>query len=151
MTFFKSPVAATVPYDNTVSGFSSENVQDAIEEAQAGVAVSRYTIYASTNANANSVRFLEFVPGLTSDSNPFIVPKNCLVKDLTLVAGSNSTGTVSILKNNVSVETISLSASRIATKINLSVSFLALDEMSVTVSSGSISKPLVTIFIQNEA
>ena len=66
-------------------------------------------------------------------------------------ASANSTGTVSVYNNGVSIQTLSLAASKKARVKGLSYVFADLDEISVKVSAGSVSRPTVFLFLRTLA
>lgn len=144
-----SEVARSVPYDNSTSGLAATEVQTAIDLAyeQASNA-SRGTTTCGFDGSASSGRYLEFFSNNPSSNNPLIMPENSELIAVSISASSNSTGTVTIYKNGVSVTTISLSASRKNVVSSLAIAFAALDELSVSVTSGSISRPTVFLNIR---
>ena len=142
-------VSYSVPFDNATNGFVSTNAQQAIEEAYTGgAAASRGPTICGFDGTASTGRWLEFFGNNPSNNNPFILAEPSELEALSISASSNSTGTVTIFKNGVSITTISLSASRKARTNNLGLSLTDLDELSVQVTSGSISRPTVFIFIR---
>jgi hypothetical protein len=110
----------------------------------------RYAVIASYNGNAGTGKYLEFFPGQGSDTNPFPIPEISFIRTVTLSATANSTGTVSFYKNfnfTTPIFSISLSNSiynKVTTTINLSID----DRLSCKVTSGSINKPDIVLFIQ---
>lgn len=145
----KIQVAEETPFDNNGNGFTSVEVQSAIEEAYSlGAATSRGPTVCAFDGTGSSGRWLEFYNNNPSNNNPFIVAENNRLIAVSISASSNSTGTVTIYKNGVSVQTISLSASRKNAISSLSVNFVSLDEISAKVTSGSISRPTLFMFIR---
>ena len=71
---FTTPVAQSTPFlsePERSNGFTSKNVQEAIEEALAlAIANDRYLVLAQYNGNANNGRLLEFYNGIDSDDAP---------------------------------------------------------------------------------
>jgi hypothetical protein len=60
-----NPIAATVPFDNTLNGFASTNVQDAIEE----VATLSFAIHqAQASIIAGGVVFVCYDPLISMDT-----------------------------------------------------------------------------------
>jgi hypothetical protein len=151
---FTTPVASSTPYDDLITnltasyGSSVNSVQTAIEALkQYAEKVARFCVSAGFDGGAGVGRYLEFFTNLDSSSTPFIVPKNAMLKEISISASSNSTGTATIRVNGVSQASISLSNSRKNAVSNLSVSLNTLDAISIQVTSGSISKPMVSLFI----
>ena len=143
---FKSSVARTVPFDNSTNGFGAENVQTAIEEIGSS---SRGPTTCSFDGTASSGRWLEFSANNPSNTVPFILAENCELIAVSIVtSASSATGNVRIYKNGVSAQNITLTAQKKNAISGLSISFAALDEISVQVTSGSISRPAVYLFIR---
>lgn len=93
-------------------------------------------------------RWLEFYANNPSDQNPAVVAEPGRIRALSLSASANSTGTVTVFINGVAVETISLTASKTARKKTLNHGVTDLDLVSLQVTSGSISRPMVIVYIQ---
>lgn len=145
----KSPVAISVPFDNSTNGFTASESQSAIEEAKtSGANASRGTTTCGLDTNASATRYLEFVTNNPSNNNPLIIPENSQLIAISISASANSTGTVTVFKNTVSVTTISLTAARKATSAGLTIAFSALDELSLAVTSGTINRPCVFLNIR---
>lgn len=144
-----SPVSVSIPFDNTTNGFTATEAQSAIEEAYSlGAETSRGPTIAGFDGTASSGRWLEFFANNPSNNSPFIVAEDSRIIAVSISASSNSTGTVTIYKNGSSVTTLSLSASRKNAASALSIDFTSLDELSLRVTSGSISRPTVFVFIR---
>ena len=146
---YTTPVAKSVPFDNSTNGFTATDTQSAIEEAKSSaIGTARYVIQCGFDGSASHGRYLEFIGNVACDQTPYVVAANIQLRELSISVAANATVTVSIIKNGSTVESISLSGSKKAIKTGLSVSFSALDEMQFKVTSGSCSKPLVLAFIQ---
>lgn len=149
MKYYQSPVCRSIPFDNATNGFVSTEAQSAIEEARnEGQDASRGPTITSFDGSASTGRWLEFAANNPSDGNPYVVAEPGQIRAISISASTNSTGTVQIKKNGSNVTSISLSASRYASVVGLSVGLANLDLLSAQVSSGSISRPTVFIFIQ---
>lgn len=104
----------------------------------------------SYTASANTGRYLEFYPSNPSDVAPFLILANSTIVALSVVSTAASTGTVSIFKTSnlvTSITSISLAASATNSATGLNVSLTAGDSLSVRITSGSILKPGVSIYI----
>lgn len=144
-----TPVASTVPFNNSANGFTSTDTQAAIEEAKALAANSSRGGLICGHDGASSVgRYLAFYPSNPSNTNPLIIPEPSELVALSISASANSTGTLTVYRNFVPVTTISLSSSRKNRIQGLEINLTDLDELSVSVTSGSISKPMMTLFIR---
>jgi hypothetical protein len=144
-----NPVAGQVPFDNSTNGFTSENAQGAIEEASVlGGLASRGPTTCGFDGTGSSGRWLEFFSNNPSNNSPFIVAEPCQLIAVSLSASSNSTGTITIYKNGVSTQTITLTASRKNRVSSLAINFTDLDEISAQVTSGSIARPTLYMFIR---
>ena len=145
-----SPVSRSVPFDNTSNGFTATEVQSAIEEAyQAAANASRGPTIAGFDGTASTGRWLEFYANNPSDSNPFVLAEPAQLIALSIVtSAASATGTATIYKNGVSLQTISLAAQKKNAVNGLTHNFTTLDEISVQITSGSISRPNVYLFIR---
>lgn len=144
-----SDVAESVPFDNTSTAFVSDNVQDAIIEAyNIASNASRGPTVVAYDGVANVGRYLEFYSNNPSSTNPFVISEPAQLIALSISASVNSTGTVTIYKNGVGVQTLSLAASRTNRIKGLTHLFTDLDEISASITSGSISRPTVFLFIR---
>lgn len=145
-----TPVSRQIPFDNTSNGFTSTNAQSAIEEAKTTAAnASRGPTICGFDGTAGTGRWLEFYSNNPSDANPFIIAEPAQLIALSLVTSSASTtGTVTVFKNGVALQTISLAAQKKNAISGLSHNLAVLDEISVRVTAGSISRPNVYLFIR---
>lgn len=147
--FEKNAVAKSVPFDNSANGFTSTESQSAIEEAkQLASKVSRGPTICGFDGKGSTGRWLEFFSNNPSNNNPFIVAENNELIAISVSASANSTGTVTIYKNGTAVENITLTAARKNAKSNLLVSYSPLDEISARVTSGTISRPTLFLFLR---
>jgi len=149
VTIRVTPVAKAIPFDNATNGYVAQDVQEAIEESKAdAIAVARYSIFCAYEANANTGRWLEFTRGNASDGSPYIIVGNTTLEELTLVTSdTTATGTVTVFKNAVALTTISLAAEKVKISINAFV-LSSLDQLSLQVTSGSIQRPQVQLFLR---
>lgn len=148
-----TPVAKSMPFDNSTNGFSSANVQGAIEEGYVGAAnASRGPTVCGFNGTASAGRWLEFFSKNPSNDAPFVLAEDSELIAVSLVSSSSSsTGTVSIFKNGVSIQSISLTSQKKNAISGLSHSISSLDELSVQVTAGSIFGVTVYMFIRTLA
>lgn len=145
-----SEVAKSVPFDNSTNGFTSEETQSAIEEAfQAGANASRGPTVCGFDGNGGTGRWLEFFANNPSNNSPFIVAEPSELIAVSIVSAvASSTGTVTIYSNGSSITTISLSSQKKNAISELTIPLSSLDEISVQITSGSISRPTVFLFIR---
>jgi hypothetical protein len=104
----------------------------------------------SYSANAGTGRFLEFYPSNSSDTSPFLVVTASTLVAMSIVATASSTCTVSVYKNGsfvTSIASLSLAAQTANSTITLTTPLAANDTLSVEVTSGSLNKPGVTLYI----
>jgi hypothetical protein len=142
-------VAQTVWFDNSTNGFISTDTQGAIEEAMLLAAnSSRGPTICGFDGSGSVGRWLEFFSNNPSNNNPFIIAENNKLVAISISASSSSTGTVTIFKNGTFLTTITLTASKKNAVSGLSLSLAPLDEISLQITSGSISRPTVFMFIQ---
>jgi hypothetical protein len=143
---YKSPVAASIPFDNGTNGFASIDAQKAIEEAQTmGIVGVGGSLIFAFDGNASTGRWLEVTGNLSSDKTGYIIAGTKLIRALSFAGNITSTytATCTFYKNGVALDTISLSASRKITKLNLSHSLTDLDEITAKITAGSVAQPVV--------
>lgn len=149
---FTSPVARSVPFDNSTNGYTSTNVQAAIEESAAVTASkSRYVLLCSYGGNASTGRYLEFFPAQASSTAPIYLEQSTNIYNVTLqTTAMSATCTMSVYDLNVS-STIPVYSISLAAQKRKSVSGTPLATMAagallaIRVSSGSINTPLFQI------
>lgn len=104
MTVRSTPVAQAIPFDNTsATGFTSDNVQDAIAEAKSdAIALPRYTIVTVFNGTVSNSQWLGYSNLLPGDDTPILVPTKARLREVTF-ANSNSAvdGTLNLYKNGL--------------------------------------------------
>lgn len=156
---FTFPVAQSIPFEpNRNPGFgggpsnlTSENCQDAIEEAKnSAFSNDRYPFVSSYGGNANVGRYLETFPSISMDQAPFTFPENSKIVTVVLGAVSTSTGTVGFFKTTdlvTPVFTLSLTAQTRMTFTSLAHVFNAGDELVIRVTSGSFNKPFMRVWV----
>lgn len=132
------------------SGFVADNISDAIVEAKAtAAAASRYVINAAFDGSAGSGRWLEFAANVPSNTSPFIVPETSILVALSLVgASATQTATATVFKNGAVVQTVALIAAKKNRVTGLNITLAPLDELSIQVTAGTVSKPLINLFIR---
>lgn len=143
-----SPVAKSVPFDNGSNGFTSTDVQGAIEEIQSLITdSSKAFTFCQYNGNAGTGRFLEFFPGIGSNDAPIrvigsltvqaIVARTTAVSAIATIGFYNYTPVVPVLLYTVTfsgVKEVVLSGSPLFT-------LPANGKLVVKINSGSIHKP----------
>jgi len=142
--------AIETPFDNSTNGFVAEETQTAIEEAKtAGASASRGPTTCSFDGTASAGRWLEFSANNPSNTVPFILAEDCELISLSVVTSATSaTGNVRIFRNGSAVQNITLTAQKKNAIAGLSIPFVSLDEISVQVTSGSITRATVYLFIR---
>jgi len=111
-----------------------------------------YAINCSYSAAAGVGRYLEFFPSNPSDSSPYVLIVNSLLCGLSLNSSSASTGTVGIFKSTDLVNpitTISLSNQSSIYTTSILISLTAGTLLSARVTSGSIQKPGLSLYLTN--
>ena len=157
---FTTPVAFSTPFlsePDRSNGFTSKNVQEAIEEALSlAIANDRFKILCQYNGNANNGRLLEFFSGIDSDDAPFHFNANTNVIDITCsTTGVNSISTIGFYNKSVDPTYISplyiLDMNGQKTKEDIGTALAPLflipigGELVVRVDSASIQKPHMQI------
>jgi hypothetical protein len=141
-------VAITVPIA-PIAGVTADEVQTALEQIyNLAKNASRGAIGCGFDGNASTGRWLEFFANNPSNDSPFVVPEPGILRAISASSTSNATCVITVFKNGVSVATLSFSAAQAARDKTLNVSVTDLDEISVQVTSGSISRPTFFMFVQ---
>jgi len=144
-----TPVARAIPYDNSSSLIAASDVNTAIDLVyNLAKNASRGSINCGFDGTASTGRWLEFFANNPSNANPYIVPEPGIIRAISASASSSSTGVVTVFKNGVSVATLTFTAAQSARDKTLNISVTDLDQISVQVTSGSITRPTFFIFIQ---
>jgi len=110
----------------------------------------RYACICNYNGNAGTGKYLDFYPGQSSDLSPFPIPEVSYIRTIALSAIASSTGTVSFYLSTDLVNPIFAISLTAQTYIKMTMAYpLNVDDKIVAkVSSGSINKPAITLFIQ---
>lgn len=107
-------------------------------------------VLASYNGNANTGRYLEIWPGLSSDVDPFVVPNPEALVAIVLGSEASSTGTVGVFRITDLVNpiaSISLTAQIEVTNVSLNIPIATNTKLAVRVTSGSINKPRFAFYL----
>lgn len=141
-------VASSVPI-STIAGVTADEVQTALEQIyNLAKNASRGAIGCGFDGTASTGRWLEFFANNPSNNSPFVVPEPSILRAISASSTSNATCVITVFKNGVSVATLNFSASQVARDKTLNISVTDLDEISIQVTSGSISRPTFFMFIQ---
>lgn len=160
---FSTPVAKSVPfepgrnpgYGGLAQPFTSDNVQDAIEESlDRAISNDRFLVLPNYGGNANTGRYLEFFPNQSSDISPlFLVAASKILAVTLQTTSASATCNVGIFDLNVSSVTpvytlimtgtkrVQFSGTPTVPLGNLSANAL----LAVRVTSGSINAPTMQI------
>lgn len=111
------------------------------------VGSSRFAVAFGRNAIAATV-YLDYFSGISSFDSPLVLAEPVQLVAVSISTKTNSTGTASIRKNGVEITTISLSASQANAISGLALNLIVLDEISIYVPSGSLDRPVVTLFMK---
>ena len=132
-------------------GYLADNVQEAIVEtiSKSGAARRPFGFY--YDANANTGRWLEVSKGVSSQTSPHPIAQTGLIKNLTISVKSNATATATVYKNGVSVQTISLTAAKVAVVSGLNIAVSPGDTLSCQITAGNCTEPNVTLEVQTSA
>jgi len=122
-----------------------------IREITSGSAFAGTTpVQCSYTASAGSGRYLEFYPSNSSDLGPFLIISTSTIVGIAIVANASATGTVSVYKTTdlaTVIASISLAAQSSNSVVGLNVPLAIGDKLAAKVSSGSIQKPGVSIYV----
>lgn len=100
--------------------------------------------------NAVATRYLEFISGNASNTSPFVAVSNFTVVGLSMGGTSASTATVTLYKNgnfSTPLGSLSLSANNNQYNNSLNIPLSTGDLLTVAITSGSINKPMVAIYL----
>ena len=109
------------------------------------------TINASYTAAANSGRYLEFYPANSSNASPFLILTPSTIVAMSVVCSANSTGTASVYRTSdlaTPITGLSLTGASTNSVINLNIALATNDKLAVKISSGSLQKPGVSIYVR---
>lgn len=145
-----SPVAGTIPFDNATNGFTSDDTQAAIEEAYLlGAKASRGPTICGFDGTAATGRWLEFFSNNPSNTVPFILAEDCELIALSIVtSAASATGNARVFQNGIGIQNIALTAQKKNAISGLTLPLNTLDELSVQITSGSITRATVYLFIR---
>lgn len=99
------------------------------------------------DGTASTGRWLELATNVPTDGTQATIANTKAIRALSLGAAANATTTITLFKNGVALDTISLSTSRRASKVNLNHVLLDLDYLSARTTSGSSSKPALFVWL----
>jgi hypothetical protein len=150
--FERALQAIRVSFDNATNGFTSTEVQSAIEEAKnTALGKARFVVSAGFDGNASTGRYLEFNSNVDSNQSGYINANNAWIKEISCVCEGSSTITFKVAKVGGSdIATCQISSARKAITTGLTVSVSSLDELTVRVTAGSCAKPILWLFFQNQ-
>jgi hypothetical protein len=151
--YFRSDISRTLPFDNATNGFTATEAQSAIEEARATAeGKARYCVSCGFDGNASTGRYLEYNSNVDSNQSGFVLPRNSILKEMSLCVNTSATITFGVYYWNGTTETlltsISLSAARTATSTGLNISVSQGWEIRVKCTAGSASRPILFQFYQ---
>lgn len=107
----KSPVAESIPFDNSTAQFDSdpENVQEAIDaggdKAQVALDTPRYSIPLIYNGTLSNNEFIGYSNLLPGDSTPIVVPIDSILEEYTFSNNSSTADYGIELRKNSTVAT----------------------------------------------
>jgi hypothetical protein len=146
--FDRTQWAGSTPFDNSTNGFTSTDVQAAIEEAKlTAVEKSRYAVGFGFDGNASSGRWLETHTNIASNVSGYVAAKPAILKEISLACSSASTITVGIYRNAAQIATIVMTSQKIDYE-DENVNLTNGDEISAKVESGSCTRPSLFIHMR---
>lgn len=127
---------SNIPFSAT--GFSSDNLQSAVEESASTGGQSRYVVACGYESTVQDGRYLEFHRGNPSNLDPYVAPEPVLVISLSFtIPAVKTTVTLSIYKNGVLADTVVLSSAKKASKVfTPPISLATDDEISIAKTAG---------------
>jgi len=155
----KCTVVLDGTYTGTIQFIAMDTVQAPVYTIAEKLVAQQETDLAGTafqkfeyGGQANTGRVLEYVTGEASDNIPFIIIGDGKLRGVTFGAAAVATGAIEVRAlrgvSDVLLYTLSFTASDKEVAKPLDIDVLEDDEIYVKVSSGSASKPYVTIYLQ---
>jgi hypothetical protein len=146
--FQRALQALYVSFDNATNGFTSTEVQSAIEEAKTSAeGKARYAVGFGFDGSGSSGRWLETHTNIASNISGYVVAQPAVIKELSLACGSSTTITVGIYKNLVQITTIVMSSQKVDAE-SKTINVTTLDELSAKIESGSCTRPALFIHLR---
>lgn len=150
-----NPVAVEIPFDNDANGFTSDNVQDAIEEINTGVQTTAspgFTFGRSGNLPANTWLQNETVPSNKAGHTVNLTAP--IIQEITVSSEDIDTFNVGIYEhegdeiNLTLLTTVSIIAARGGTFTGLSVSITAGRQLAARITDGSAKNVIVDLIVK---
>lgn len=131
-------------------------ILDAIALIEASIGVNaRYVIQVGYSGIAIIGTYLQFTLGLSSNTNPFIIPEPAILKAWSFSGSSLGTAVYDIQINGVTQFQVNANNSKRGSAYQLNYYLNINDEISVKCSSGTIllavSNPLINLFIETRS
>ena len=123
-----------------------EQLTNLIDNANTGVT---WALTGARNTNGGSDRDMAN-GGVLTNVTPYIIPYNCVLVKVVGSTAVNETWEAHVLKNNVSVTTLFISATSSQVSPELNISFVQGDEVRLRLvnGTGSINRPRITAFFK---
>ena len=134
---------SNIPF--TDPAYQADNVDDAIKESASTGGQSRYVVPCGYESTVQNGRWLEFHRGNPSDEGPYIATEATELISFSFSVPSVTTSvTITVYKNGVSLDTVVLSNSDIATKtFTTPYSLVTGDKISVQKTAGNNTSSIV--------
>jgi hypothetical protein len=127
------------------NGFIKKTIPEVIEESALNAGSSRYAIIFAYNGSASN-KWLEMFQSVSSEFSPFVVAEIGEVASLSISTKINTTATVTLYRNSISIDSITITSAKLGVKTGLSHSLAATDTLSAKVTSGSAND---VVFVTN--
>jgi hypothetical protein len=149
--FLLTQPAKATPFDNSTNGFTSTEVQSAIEEVFtiAGNATRAFT-FSSYGGNANTGRYLEFFSNIASNEAPIeVINALNVITIVCRTSAANATCTIGFYNIQPTTPVLLYTVTFSAVKSVLNNGSIAIPlftlpatgQLAIKIDSGSISKP----------
>lgn len=80
--FSTTSVASSTAFDNATNGFTSDNVQAAIEEAKTTIIGKKFSITITNNGTVTNNQWVGFTELIPSNNTPFYIHRSCVLEDV---------------------------------------------------------------------
>lgn len=146
--FDRTQWAASTPFDNSTNGFTSTDVQAAIEEAKTTAeGKARYIVPFGFDGNGAAGRWLESFTNIPSNISGYVVAKPAIIKELTLACSASTTITIGVYNNAVQIATLVMVTSKVF-EVDKNINITTLNEISAKIESGTCTRPAFYIHLR---
>lgn len=108
-------------------------------------------IVLGADGTANVGKYFESHHNIGTNQSPILANRDITLSSITLAADSNQTGDIEIYKDGILVKTFQMTNQLKKRENDLNINYEAGTEISAKVSSGSFTKPILTLWFKIKA